>query len=369
MLFLRSPPYSWWFVLYKKSTKMSDYQLNLESWLQDASLFRNEPLDYAINFDDFLNEKANIEGFQATLSLPDIGWFDEKVDLSVFDNPGSLLDYPDDTEKLMDDDAAILLGLIDGGLDSSYLPSDSLKITDIDLNNCLNSQNFMEPISSEILDSHLASPGCTTLQVHSPAFFPAQSPASPYSGVSETPEEEAAGVSETPEEEAADLSETPEKEGVVHFKLETSSVTSDLADTSDCSIVHVSVYENVTSPASSSDEVMSIEEVSQCVRKRKFVSDGDYIPKVKVILKELPQTSSKGSKPKDRRERKKIQNKEAAARYRIKKRIEDKELSDEISGLESTQKELKEKHASLESEIKYLKNLMCEILQKKGILK
>jgi len=346
MLFLHSSPYSWWFVFYKMSTKMTDYLVNLESWLQDASLFRNnEPLDYAINFDDFLNEKPNTEEFQTTLSLPDLGWFDEKVDLSVFDNPDALLDDPDDTEKLMDNDAAILLGLIDGGLDSSYLSSDSLKVTDLDINNSLNPHNFIAPISSEILDSHLASPGCNTLQVNSPAFFPVHSPASPYSDVSETQEEKAA------------------------VQLETSSVTSDLAYTSDCSAVHVTVYENVSSPVSSSDEVMSIEEVSRSVRKRKFVSDGDYLPKVKVVIKDLPKVSNKGSKPNDRRERKKVQNKEAAARYRIKKRLEDKELSDEIEGLESTQKELKEKHDSLQSEIKYLKNLMCEILQKKGILK
>lgn len=359
MLFLRYPRYPRWFGLYTKSTKMVDYQINLEAWLQDASLFLDEPVDYAINFEDLLsNEKENAEGGKTTLGLTGLGWLDEKVDLSIFDNPIGLLNHSHETYPLIEDDAAFLLGLMDDGLGPSYLPSDALKITDIDLNVCLNSQNFIEPTASEVLDNHLASPGCTTLQVDSPLCLSIQSPAaSPsYSAISDAPEESSSNYA----------LQSPEA----------SSVTSDLViKCLDSPEIRVSVYDSAASPSSSSDEVLSIEDVSTFVRKRKFVSDGENIPKVKVVLKDFPQDpqgaakATRTAKPKERRERKKVQNKEAAARYRIKKRMEEQEISGIVDGLESDQKKLQEKHDELKSEIKYLKSLMCEILQKKGIMK
>lgn len=75
------------------------------------------------------------------------------------------------------------------------------------------------------------------------------------------------------------------------------------------------------------------------------------------------------SKREARRQRKKIQNKEAAARYRMKKRVQDQELGDEVQKLESKQKTLQTKHDQLKNEISYLKSLMREMFQRRGLLK
>lgn len=70
MLFL-FPHCPWWFGLYKKSTQMVDLQIQVEAWLRDASLFRNEPVDYAFDLDILSNnEKANTEGCQVVHCLP-----------------------------------------------------------------------------------------------------------------------------------------------------------------------------------------------------------------------------------------------------------------------------------------------------------
>lgn len=350
MLFPLFPLFPGWLELQKKTKKMVDFQVNLDHWLQDASLFRDEPID-SINIEDFFNGKANTEGKQTALGQPGLDWLDvEKFDLSVFDDPDSIADHRNETQTLMEDGTAFLLGLLDSSYNPSYFVND-FKNEDLDFNKSLETHNFItEPVSSEILDTHLASPQCNLLQVNSPTFFPLQSPASPYSDISDGPEESSSTsyVLQSPEPSSPVKSEFSNKDF-------------------DTSPINVTVC-NVTSPATS-EPAVTIEEVTRSVRKRKFVSYGEEIPKVKVILTEYPPSTTRTPKPKDRRERKKVQNKEAAARYRIKKRMEEKELSDEVAGLESQQKELKEKHDELQSEIKYLKSLMCEILQKKGILK
>lgn len=283
--------------------------------------------------------------------LSDLGWLDEKVDLSILDNPNGLLDHPNETETSMEDDTAILLGFLDGGFNPSYLPSDSFKNVENELFNCLDISNYSNEIaSSEILNTHLASPQCSNLQVDSNAFFPIHSPASPYSEISEAPEETSSNY----------ILQSPEAP----------SVTSDLTSNSiDSSQIQVTVCNDIPSSSDFVQQALNIEEVSTSVRKRKYESEDEESPKIKVILKSSQSPAQSSSKPRDRRERKKIQNKEAAARYRIKKRMEEKVLSDEVENLESHQKKLKEKHDELQMEIKYLKNLMCEILQKKGILK
>ena len=348
MLFPLSPLSPGWFELHRKTTKMVDYQTNLELWLQDASLFRDEPID-SINIDDFFSyEKADTGRKQTTLAEPGLEWFDEKVDLSVLD-PNGLPNHRNETQPSMEDDTAFLLGLLDSSFNPSYFGTDDVfKNEDIDFTKPLFTQNFVpESTSSEVFDTHLASPQCNLLQVNSPPFFSSQSPASPYSDISDANEESSSNY--------------------VFQSPESSSVTSNITSKNfDSSRIHVTVCDNVTSPFSS-EPVLSIDEVSHSVRKRKFVNSGEEIPKVKVILSD--NVPKRASKPKDRRERKKVQNKEAAARYRIKKRMEEKELSDEVAGLESDQQKLQEKHDELQSEIKYLKSLMCEILRKRGIMK
>lgn len=71
------------------------------------------------------------------------------------------------------------------------------------------------------------------------------------------------------------------------------------------------------------------------------------------------------------KERKRVQNKDAATRYRVKKRDEQDVLFVEVEKLEQTNTELKEQVSSLSKEMEYLKNLLLEVykvkLQKQAI--
>ncbi|XP_013793384.1 uncharacterized protein LOC106477350 [Limulus polyphemus] len=69
-----------------------------------------------------------------------------------------------------------------------------------------------------------------------------------------------------------------------------------------------------------------------------------------------------------RRDRKKVQNKEAATRYRIKKRLEAQCLQTEENVLVEKNNELREKMKKLENELSYLKSLTKEVLRMKGII-
>jgi len=75
------------------------------------------------------------------------------------------------------------------------------------------------------------------------------------------------------------------------------------------------------------------------------------------------------SDPTIKKNKKRDQNKEAATRYRHKKRREADGLLTEQMELEGKNKELKDKVESLSREIKYLKDLMAEVSKVKGELK
>jgi len=70
--------------------------------------------------------------------------------------------------------------------------------------------------------------------------------------------------------------------------------------------------------------------------------------------------------PADRKERKKIQNKTAALKYRQKKKEETKKVFTEVELLEIKNKELKNKVESISKEISYLKQLMSDVLKAKS---
>lgn len=65
------------------------------------------------------------------------------------------------------------------------------------------------------------------------------------------------------------------------------------------------------------------------------------------------------------KKRKREQNKDAATRYRVKKREEEELVQKELTGLEKDNVELKEQVTSLSKEIEYLKNLMLEVYKTK----
>ncbi|KAL1129200.1 hypothetical protein AAG570_013730 [Ranatra chinensis] len=79
--------------------------------------------------------------------------------------------------------------------------------------------------------------------------------------------------------------------------------------------------------------------------------------------------SRSGAGPDERKQRKKEQNKNAATRYRQKKKAEVEGILDEEKGLKSKNEELKLKVTDLQREIKYLKSLMRDVFRAKGLIK
>ncbi|MCP5809843.1 bZIP transcription factor, partial [Klebsiella pneumoniae] len=71
----------------------------------------------------------------------------------------------------------------------------------------------------------------------------------------------------------------------------------------------------------------------------------------------------------DRRSRKKEQNKNAATRYRQKKKAEVEVLLKEEQTLRQRHTELGEKCSDLQREIRYLKALMRDLFKAKGLIK
>lgn len=80
-----------------------------------------------------------------------------------------------------------------------------------------------------------------------------------------------------------------------------------------------------------------------------------------------PYDSDDGGVYYDRKDRKKMQNKNAATRYRVKKRMEKETLQEQENSLSDKNKGLREKVESLQREIAYMKELMNEIYKAKGV--
>jgi len=76
----------------------------------------------------------------------------------------------------------------------------------------------------------------------------------------------------------------------------------------------------------------------------------------------------KNTSPIEKKSRKRDQNKHAATRYRVKKKVETDYLTTELNTLEDTNKSLKDKAEGLEKEIKYLKDLLLEVRLLKGTI-
>jgi len=314
---------------------MVDYDVNLEGWLEDATLFHNESSDYSLNF-DLLDGKANNEAARVT-DFNDLPWYEEKVDLSILEDPKNV--------QLTETDINELLSILGSTSNTSYLSSvpnlNDFNVLNYDLND---------------LQSQVASPDSSTDLSFSPEYETISEAGSPASFTSDVPVES---------DLYSELSLSPGNASSSVF-----SADENFEEAVPTVSVSVTVCDIETDIAPLPVEALSIEEVSNSVRKRKYVNNGKEIPKVHVSLRNSfhPYSKATSRRPRERTERKKVQNKEAAARYRVKKREEEKGLSGEVSGLEAEQRELKSKQDDLVSEIKYLKKLMREVLQKKGIL-
>lgn len=96
-------------------------------------------------------------------------------------------------------------------------------------------------------------------------------------------------------------------------------------------------------------------------------SDQEYIPPTK---KSRPSPYEKPARSvTERKSRKKQQNKDAATRYRQKKKVEAGSIHSECDTLEKRNTELKEKVDQMTREIKYLKDLMADVFKRKGLIK
>ena len=91
-----------------------------------------------------------------------------------------------------------------------------------------------------------------------------------------------------------------------------------------------------------------------------------FIVKAEPVRSEpYPKNKPGKRKTPEQRERKKNQNRDAALRYRSKKKDELQELFDEAAKLEETNKALSDKVSSLTTEIDYLKSLMLDVINAK----
>lgn len=108
-----------------------------------------------------------------------------------------------------------------------------------------------------------------------------------------------------------------------------------------------------------------------------YSQDDDWIPSTcsssslkesssSVVSKRRPRPYARGTE--DKKSRKKEQNKNAATRYRQKKKAEIDQILDVEKDLLDDHKKLYTKYKDVRREISYLKSLMRELFKSKGLL-
>lgn len=91
-------------------------------------------------------------------------------------------------------------------------------------------------------------------------------------------------------------------------------------------------------------------------------TESEYSPVRSRQKRQRSKPYTREKQPTDTKERKKVQNKNAALKYRQKKRNEENDMYTECDQLEERNKQLKDKVESMSREIQYLKDLMAEVL-------
>lgn len=131
----------------------------------------------------------------------------------------------------------------------------------------------------------------------------------------------------------------------------------------------LSVIQSPSSPSSSSSSGFS-----------EYSSDPEWIPEPvhSTESDQLVERPARGRKragkpysrigPEDKKSRKKEQNKNAATRYRLKKKAEIEEILSEEKGLIDSKTDLQAKVSDLQREIKCLKGLMRDLFKAKGLI-
>jgi len=114
-----------------------------------------------------------------------------------------------------------------------------------------------------------------------------------------------------------------------------------------------------SSSSSDSDDIEWAPSVSSVRNSRTATSTSKSVTQRKPRKKSL--------KTEDRRLRKKEQNKTAATRYRIKKKVELEILLEEEAVLEQHNRKLQKRHDDLANEVRYLKKLMRELFTTRSV--
>lgn len=126
----------------------------------------------------------------------------------------------------------------------------------------------------------------------------------------------------------------------------------------------------VEEPTAETIDLTQLEELPPRQLRQKAAAPGPQRRNTSENTRSAPYSkpsSNKESKTTERKLRKKQQNKDAALRYRQKKKAESSTFMTECEQLESRNKELRDKVDSMTREIDYLKTLMAEVYKAKGL--
>lgn len=115
------------------------------------------------------------------------------------------------------------------------------------------------------------------------------------------------------------------------------------------------------SPAATEDNVTTSSQKTQMEQTTYASVRATQVPYTQIKSKTLSYSVKPKIRTPQQKMRKREQNKDAATRYRVKKRGEQEQLTGECKDLEKVNKELKDQVNSLSKEIDYLKNLMLEV--------
>lgn len=177
-------------------------------------------------------------------------------------------------------------------------------------------------------------------------------------------------VYNVPAEESLYVSDTPRQWNAEDISLSPlgGDVANELAVVDEYVRSHTKNIPSPVSPCSSG---------GSCISTDDSTDDPDWsLENERTSLKQTVHDSSKHrykpysrSSVEDKKVRKKEQNKNAATRYRQKKKLEIKEIQGEERELMESNDKLKEKVKGLQQEIGYLKGFMREVFKAKGFLK
>lgn len=158
--------------------------------------------------------------------------------------------------------------------------------------------------------------------------------------------------------ETMDVSPTSPEQHVPNVEI--SSDGQQIKDVIESILLNGTPSPELTEPCFFPDAMENIMEVNKSCLTTKMTAEVG-------VISHCPQPNLKG-KPRtsEQKQRKRLQNRNAATRYRCKKRSQQEALNNQCSELEEENQTLRKKIKSLEQETDYLKNLIADVFQKKA---